>query len=353
MPLNNYFVVVVNDVPELSGDMITKLTEFAQSGHGVWFILGHQADQAFFNNTLSKTPLLPITLKQRHIAATSAGIDVKDPDSPMVSMLAAAERNAFTGVALNQWWQVQTRNADVRIILNATNGDPLVLEHVLGGGREIAGGGSGGGGGGRVAIWTTSVDGQWNNLPLVTNFLPLVHETLYHLASSQVSGLNRRLESGGNLFWSGPSAPVVQSASITYPDATVHKADPLLSSDGRWIVNHTDTYMPGLYELRFSPTDIPQPVYYSVNIDQRELDPATLSATDISWLQEGGYVKERIADSGLAAAMGAQNRGTELWPVLALGLLGMLILETYLTRRILRLQVRENAAQMVSAGGRA
>jgi hypothetical protein len=345
LAFNDYRVVILNDVSRLPPQLVARLTEFALTGHGVWFILGPRADQSFFNGTLSKTVLFPNTLKQRRMPATPslpATIDIKDPDSPMIALLNAAEHNAFTGVTLDQWWALDAANSGQRVVLATSTGDPLVLDHLAGSQ------------GGHVVIWTTTADGQWNNLPLVTNFLPLVHETLYQLASGQTMGLNRRMESGGDIVWTGPAQPAVESAQITQPDTTVHRADPLLGNDGKWLIRYTDTYQPGLYELGFAPPEIPQPVYYSVNINQKELDPATLAAADLAWLKDNSYVKERITSDGLAAALGAQNRGTELWPYLALGVIGMLVLETFLTRRILRLQVdgKIAGAKLAAAGER-
>jgi len=338
-PLDNYFVVIVNDVPELSRELVGHLHEFVTAGHGVWFILGPRATPAFFNNTLAKTALLPVTLRERRTARPASAVDVKDPASPLVALLTAAERNAFTGVALNQWWAVDLLGGDQHVVLAAANGDPLVVEHAAGAGK--------------VVLWTTSVEGQWNNLPLVINFLPLVYETLYDLAGGSAKGLNRRLESGESIFWSGPITPALTAARITHPDASVHPATALLSSAGRWIINYSDTSTPGLYELHFAPPEIPQPVYYSVNIDRRELDPAVLGATDLAWLKEQGYLKERITEAGLAAALGAQNRGTELWPHLALAVLLLLVVETLLTRRIVRLQVQEDLPATILTGGHA
>ena len=60
-------------------------------------------------------------------------------------------------------------------------------------------------------------------------------------------------------------------------------------------LSYNDTAEPGLYAVRFDPTTVPQPVYYGVGIDRRELDPAALTDADYAWLKNRGYVERAKA----------------------------------------------------------
>jgi hypothetical protein len=90
--------------------------------------------------------------------------------------------------------------------------------------------------------------------------------------------------------------------------------------------------------MRFTPSDVPQPVYYSVGIDARELDSAALSPGDVSALKESGFIQARLTPDKLSAVLAAPGSGSELWPMLAFAVVGLLVLETFMTYRMVRLQ---------------
>jgi hypothetical protein len=199
--------------------------------------------------------------------------------------------------------------------------------------------------GGRVVVWCTGVDGRWNNWPVMPNFVPLVNETLHHLASGPTRGLeNRRLNAGQEIVWAGPAAPAVGRVTITRPDG--HKVELAPSAgSGRDVLSYNDTFVPGLYTLRFDKTEVPQPVYYGVGLDRRELDTTALSAADQKWLTDRGFLERRLeSPADLGSAVGAANTGDELWPLLALALLASLLSETLMTWRMVRHQSRVDVA---------
>jgi hypothetical protein len=197
-------------------------------------------------------------------------------------------------------------------------------------------------------LWTSGADGRWNTLPLAGAFVPLVNETLLHLAGPAVGATHERhLDSGRPITWSGPVSPSPMSATLIRPDAPRGEAVPLklVTESGKTVVRYEQTHAPGLYELRFTPTAIPQPVYYSVSIDPKELDPAVLSAGDISSLKESGFIQARLTPDELGHLLSAPGSGSELWPALALATLGLLVIETVMTYRMVRLQA--GAARLV------
>lgn len=330
--LDDYDAVVVNDVPQLSVTAVENLAAYARSGHGVWVILGPRSEPSLIGRQLASAGLFTADVREKRSPATPAGVELKAPQNPMVSLLAAGERNAMTGAATKQWWSLVPRDGDEQVVLTAAGGgDPLVLERPVG--RS----------GGRVVVWCTSADGGWNNWPLMPNFVPLVNETIHHLAGAGAAASERRrLEAGMPIEWSAVAEPKVESATLTRPDGTAVPKQPILSG-GRQRISHNDTAEPGLYTLRFEPTEIPQPVYFGVNIDRRELDPATLGEADYAWLKDRGFVQATIQPEEVAAALGGgSSGGAELWRWLALGVLGLLVFETLMTRKMVALAVSPN-----------
>jgi hypothetical protein len=337
----DYALVVVNDVPQLAGGAAERLGAYARAGHGVWVILGPRTDAAFVEKQLNQVGLLNAAVNQRSATAAPPGVELKVAGNPMVALLAAAERNAMTGAVTRQWWSMTPRDGDEQVVLaGAGSGDPLVLERPVG--RN----------GGRLVVWCSSADGTWNNWPLMPNFVPLVNETVHHLAGASVKSSNRRLEAGMPLEWTGPAEPRIKSASITRPDGKTVQKQPTVTG-GRQRVSYNDTAAPGLYTLRFDNTSVPQPVYFGVGLDRRELDQASLTEADHAWLKSRGFVEKRITPDELGAALGGVNQGAELWKWLALGVLALLVFETVMTRRMVRLQAAPDAAPPVpSPSGR-
>jgi hypothetical protein len=294
----------------------------------VWLVLGARTEATFVTRDLAAARLVTLDLAPRKPAGAPPGVELREPKNPTVALLAAADRNAMTGAVVRQWWSAVPRDGDEQVVLATAGGggEPLVLERPVGRG------------GGRVVVWCTSADGAWNNWPLMPNFVPLVNETVYHLASSRTqSSRSRHLDAGAPLEWSGPAEPRIKSASVTRPDGKVVQKQPSLTN-GRQRLAYNDTAEPGLYTLRFDPTEIPQPVYFGVGIDRRELDNAPLSEADHAWLKARGFVERRITPAELASALGGSGDGVELWKWLGVGVLGLLVFETVMTRRMVRLQ---------------
>jgi hypothetical protein len=332
--LADYAAVVVNDVPGLPGDVLARLADYARGGKGVWIILGPRT-QARFAEELTAAQMFGVSMGAVDAqGSTPPGVAIADPANRMVSLLTGADRNALTGVVATRWWPLKTMPADARTIVATTSGSPLVLERPIGSA------------GGRVVLWATSADGRWNTLPLSPAFVPLVNETLLHLAGPSVAAtFGRRLEAGRPIVWTGPLLPQPLGATLLTPELRGAGQQPLAlkvsTESGRNIVRHDATHAPGLYEMRFTPSGVPQPVYYSVNIDPRELDAAVLSSADVQWLKDNEFLQARVTPDKLGAVLAAPGAGSELWPALAFGVLGLLVVETFMTYRMIRLRGAE------------
>jgi hypothetical protein len=369
--LDGYPVVILNDVPRLPKEALDRLTEHCLRGNGVWIILGPRSEQDFLQ-TLGRTALAPFTVT----AAVQAGggevpppgaaatpdpvvsVDIRDANHPILQLWGTAGgegRNPLVGLTLRRWWPVTPTSPQLRTVIATTAGDPFVLE------QEV------GKAGGRLLLWTSPAGPlDWNNMPFLPNFTPLVNESLFHLASGAVGGGGgggggqpRQLETGMPLVWTGPASRPIDSATLITPSGARRTLQPQLRGD-TYLVGDKDTYEPGLYELQFVPpmtagaAALP-PAYFSVNIDRTELDPAVVSPADMDWFKKRGYLKDVLAGDTLPHALGAQPGGVEVWWVLGLLLFGLLLTEVVMTRNLARQQAGEGLkeaglADFVGAG---
>jgi hypothetical protein len=323
--LDDYAVVALNDVPRLPTSTLGRLTDYALRGNGVWIILGPRSEPDFLRGVLSKSPLLPADVGAAPVAVPDnapAGIDVRDPENGAVREITAAAQNAFAGAVLRSWWPLKAIGAgadSMRTILATTTGDPFTTEMDLGKN------------GGRVVVWTSPLNGSWNFLHTAPQVVPLVQETLFRLASGAGAGQLRQADAGQMLLWSGPLVPAVESAKLLSPDGT-SKSLPVQLRGDKYVASYGDTFLPGLYEMHFVPASVPQPAYYSVNIDRSELDFTALTAADVKWLGEHNYVKDRITTDTVPQALEAAAGGYELWVPLGFLVVALLILEVAITR---------------------
>ncbi|MGN6370051.1 MAG: BatA domain-containing protein [Phycisphaerae bacterium] len=329
--LDEYPIVILDDVASLPAATVGRLSSYVQSGRGLWIILGPRTHDSFLNNILGKSAIFPASAKPPVRAERSMGIDIKDPEHPALAQITAAQRNAFAGTALFSWWPLSVK-PEMHTVLATTSGDPLMTDLAVGGA------------GGRVITWTTPASdlaSSWNNFALVPNFTPLVNETLFHLAASQAKSQNHDLAAGQPLVWNaaGTSFPApLQSATIITPNGAAHTANVELRGD-QYFINYKDTFAPGLYELRLASSGPAVPaIFYTVNLGKEELDPATLSPADIEWLKNSKYLRDHLNMTTLPTALHAQVGGAELWWLLATLVLLLLLAETFTTWRLMKRQ---------------
>lgn len=332
--LDDYLAVIVNDVPRLPAVMPRRLADFALSGRGVWWILGSRTDPAWFNENVTRSGLISGKLNApKQIIDNPPGIDVRMPENSMVRLIATGERNPFTSIAITQYWDFETVGQQVTV-LTTTNGDPLVVQQAQGGN------------GGRAILWTTGIENmRWSNIILGANFVPLVHETLYAMAAGQGRAAVRRLDAGQPITWTGPNNPAVESVTIARPDGKPARAPQPALVGGKFVIDYNDTYVPGLYALSFKPASIPQPIHYAVGIDKNELDPRNLSDGDLGSLVDRGLIRRAIAPTDIPTVFEARQQGEELWPYVAALVLALLLLETWFTRRAIRMLQTEAEVQ--------
>ncbi len=325
LQLAHYAVVVVNDPVAIPQRLLENLGDYARAGHGVWFILGRNATPSFVNQALPAAGFSVAGLGPLVHASTGPMLVIKRPGNSIVHILAALNRNMIVGVTLSKWWQLTPASPLVKVLLATAGGDPIILEKSVG----IEGG--------KVVIWSTPVDGSWNDWPTAAgSFVPLVDQCVYALALGGNQHTRRHfLKPGDAIVWTGPVKPTVQSAKIINPAGVALAVQPQITAEGKYLLVDNHTQLPGLYQAVFKPVSIPQPVYYSVAIDSSELDPQLISKADMSWLTHQHYIKGVIRPAQIPGVLSSVLVGMDLWPWLVLLVMAMLIGEVLLCRRLL------------------
>ena len=199
---------------------------------------------------------------------------------------------------------------------------------------------------GRVLLLAGPLDAEGGTLPVNPDFVPLVHELVFHLADADSGAADVR-----------PGEPVaVDLDAVEMPagaetvDVVSPSGEPLKATiergGGRTRARLESADEPGLYRF-----ELPDGVsYVSVAADPREWDPEPLATADAEALAEGWplvFVDDPADLPGRLFATSGRGERHPLWRVLVLAALAGLCLEVYLTRRI----VRERGLADVGAEG--
>jgi von Willebrand factor type A domain len=243
-----------------------------------------------------------------------------DPDS--AATLAGADLFAY---------RVLAPAAGSTVAARLDTGDPWAVE-----GRR---------GDGRVLLLAAGLDAASGTLPANPDFVPLVHEWIFHLAGG--ASIPAAVRPGEPLaFDLDPDpGPSVTSLEVRTPAGATVRA-PVVREPGasrphaRLDTPHTDE--PGLYRLALpDPQGGTSYAYAAVSdVENGPADPAPLAPAEAARLAEGWPLGFESDPSRLDARLAETDHGgggrREAWRGLVLAALAGLCLEVLLTRRLVR-----------------
>ena len=197
---------------------------------------------------------------------------------------------------------------------------------------------------GRVLCFTSTIDREWNDLPIRAVYLPFLHESIKYLALKDAETLpDYRVGDYVELKVSDVENEVMTESTevaIFNPNNVETRlgrntdvalaAEETLQSG----VLYTDTTIPGIYSVHRSGAEVP--AYFVVNVDTTESD---LSARDIEELGSmlKGTADEFVEDKPTAELVAQYNEGVErnqnVWIYLMFAVFALAITEMFLANR--------------------
>jgi Aerotolerance regulator N-terminal/von Willebrand factor type A domain len=326
--LADYDVVFLCNVKNVDG---AALREYVEAGGGLFVSLGSNVDPDAYNQELGD--LLPQPLQAiRSVGAGATDGSGRDEGEsqrsgdgehlgrvershPALQPLAAGARGAepfkearFYRYAL---FRPQANASQERqVLLRFESGSPALVE-----GRA---------GRGRVPVLASTVDRDWNDLPIQPIFLPLVQQATRYLARAPMHEPEPTALVGQRHEL--PLAAGDVRVEVTPPSgkARVFERDRVA---GRRSLGFGDTDEPGLYRVAAAGADgalraRPQ-ASFVVNVDPAESDLARIAPDRLAQLSVGAGGK----------SVAAPRRRVELWHAMGAGLLLLLLGEALLLRR--------------------
>jgi hypothetical protein len=330
-------VVILHDVARLRPAQAEAVASFAATGGGVLVALGGRADQAWYNEQLYRSGEGWLPARLDGIAgdeANSRDAARPDPESFKHPVLELFEKAAVGGLGdarFPRWWKLVTagrHSAGVPVgqLQGPTAKHPFLVERAFQAGR--------------VLVCAVPLDASWgSNVVDLPAFVPLVHEAVYYLAGARSAEFN--LKPGQPIRWR-TSDGAVEDFRLAPPGGEERPLSSPPGEPGTYVAQmarqehgsqlvYEGTREPGVYRL-LAPQE--QTVYYVVPTDPRESDLTACTTEERDGVgRRLGLTYEDDRDSILGAAEASTQR-QELWAYLLLGLIGLLCLEVWMTRRL-------------------
>jgi hypothetical protein len=163
-------VVILNDIPSLSGAASALLGGFVQRGGGLVMVLGESSAKSTFAESAGEGKLLPSPLGGVVDRARDWGgtLSYLDYGSPVFEVFNAPHSGDFSGAKFFRYRGFESP-VGTGVLARYDDGAPALVERRLGSGR--------------VLVWTSTLDTFWNDLARQPVFLPFMHQLVKHAAS--------------------------------------------------------------------------------------------------------------------------------------------------------------------------
>ncbi|MCR9199613.1 MAG: VWA domain-containing protein [Planctomycetaceae bacterium] len=338
--------VVLADVASLPAGLPDALLGFAAAGHGVMITLGEATTPTAFDAVYRQSGLLPTVSLQR---TRRASADVTTPTTIAPYSLKAGWLDRFReskGASLlkavyQQWWlitltesvaateadepsTVDTVGGSEKVSLpitvaQLTSGDPLLVQTTVGDGT--------------VLLMTSSLSTAWNSLPAQPDFVPFIHEALFQLVST---GIRRNVDVGAPLM-TELNAERASQDTLQFAGPFDQFDDAIMTpGEQSTTLQRTATFVPGVYHLQQADAQQGQRPLDSfvVNYDHAEDFPEELTEQDLLTFRRNERLTFVDSPQDLVRTMYADESRSELWWLLLFGFLVLLVLEVWMTRRL-------------------
>jgi hypothetical protein len=308
------------------------LRDYVMGGGGLFIALGDNVDIDAYNATLAELLPQPLAVVKtagavlreprgdegRESAPTGSGEHLGHLDHRHPLLLPFSTGRASESLMLTRFGRYvllrptppNPKLEGSGAILSFESGAPALVERPLGRGR--------------VLLFTSTIDRDWNDMPIQAAFLPLVQQAVRYLARAPL----REAEPPTLI---GQTRDIKLQAGDSRVEVTLPSVQKRLFEHlgGRQILSFTDTVEAGFYRVA-AATDTgawkPRPAeFFAVNVDPAESDLRRAKDTVIKAL-------ERPLSYTASDGTPAPRRRVELWHYLGLFILLLLIGEALLLR---------------------
>lgn len=315
--LEDFDVVILANVTALPVERVNALAAWVRAGGGILVAPGDHVDPAAYDRTM--LPLLPQSLQDP--IDTTWGATAEERDSRALHLVKwEADHPIFTPFSKSgpeladaKFFKISllgptTATADRKVLARFTNGAAALVEASIGAGRTL--------------LFTSTLDRDWNDLPIHPGFLPLMQQAVRHLARKHASFGDTDHAVGSSVQL--PTGDL-KKLEVRGPEGlgAAFEGDRIA---GRSSVRFGRTDRPGVYRVvgtdQTGGTHERDELAFVVNVDAHGSDLTPAAATELP-----------PSGTGTAAVPADDERRVELWHALAAALLLLLLAEGILVQR--------------------
>lgn len=268
--LADYRAVILANVASLNPNQADQVQKFVQGGGTFMVFLGEQVSTDAYNSVLLSRNLMPGKLIARKVApdpSTPYTLDF-NPNNPGHPILDVFRGNPATGLntaRILTYYQMELApDTKAEPVLKYVHndkptGDPAITVHRLGKGR--------------VAVVTTTANGEWQTLVAKPSWVALVHELLAGTVDVGDRWMNLLV---------GQPLEVPSSLKLTSPPALTdaakkqHPVEAMTGRDGQTVYRSKPLDKPGIYQLNVGTMVVP--IAVNVPADEADIRPAASEA---------------------------------------------------------------------------
>ncbi len=337
-------VAWVLNVPTLTVPQADALVKFVEEGGTVVFAAGSKSQAGWYpglpeplSQKLSPAKLIEVQ-SDTDLKLGAMRLDSESLNTPWLERFRQEQGVDLTSIRFSKWWRMEPvagdpapvdkdgkpiaevpgepakeRAAGGTVLAKLENGAPWLIAKRLGQGT--------------VVQMSTPLDSDWSTLPSKNDFVPFLHEVVFNYSTQRTS---RNVDMGTPLVLD--QAPLGELI-VKGPDGKESRTPSKLEGDRR-TARFAQTTLPGVYEMR-SAAGAGKPERFVVNFDRAESDLTPLSPPEVEVLTKRELVFTADAES-VAKNATDQKARSEFWWWLLLIVLGMLVFEVVMTRRLVQ-----------------
>jgi len=308
--LSDLSVVVLAGVSTIERDGVEKLKTFVRGGGGLLIFPGEHSDLRAYSDRLLPA-LLPVKITGIVDAASDGkrpfALTPTVPGHPVFAGFTAERGERLTQARFSKVVRVVPEAG--RVIAQFQPDLPAVIE------------------GQGVLLFTSSVDGDWNDLPTSAAFLPILHQSVSYLARAGGSGA--AILAGGRIERQIPTpATPTRYRMLDARDQEIELET--IERGNTLILRSAPIERAGIY--RIVDANGSEVASAAVNVDTRESDLALADHRDIEHLFGKRPVSLLDGDHSVTGHVRELREGRELWRFVLLVALILLVAEVLLSR---------------------
>ena len=326
-------VLILADVAELDASEAEHIKNFVANGGGLILTVGNNIETDTYKRHLGgEDGLMPCDFVQAVGDAFNRDqfrvIATVQYDHPIFTPFKEPNHGDFGKARFYRLFQaVPTKDATV--IASYDDGSPALFEKSYG---NL----------GRVLCFTSTIDREWNDLPIRAVYLPFLHESIKYLALKSVDTTpSYRIGDSVELkvFDDEEVADTTKRPEIAIFDPNnvetrVQPDENAPEGPSQNSIFYADTSVPGIYSAHISGGDTQ---YFVVNIDTSESDLAARDTEELTSMLKGAAnepVEEKPSAELVAQYREDVEKNQNVWAYLMLAVFALAVTEMFLANRV-------------------